>query len=146
MTELHRATGDELSAATLYALLRLRVNVFVVEQRSPYPEIDGRDLAPDTVHYWMGDDEPLAYLRLLREPDGSARIGRVCTAAPARGTGLGGRLMDAALAEIGDRPAVLDAQLTVRNLYARYGFEPVGAPFDDGGVMHIMMRRAGRSG
>jgi ElaA protein len=145
VTELHRATGDQLSAATLYALLRLRVNVFVVEQGSPYADLDGRDLSPDTVHYWWQPGaEPLSYLRLLVEPDGSARIGRVCTVPSARGTGLGRRLMDAAMAEVGDRPAVLDAQVGVQAMYARYGFEPTGEPYDDAGVTHVAMVRPGR--
>jgi ElaA protein len=143
VTDLHRATGDQLSAATLYALLSLRVNVFVVEQKCPYPELDGRDLRGDTVHFWWQPGaEPLSYLRLLTDPDGSARIGRVCTAPAARGTGLGARLMSAAMAEIGDRDAVLDAQVQVQAMYARWGFQPVGEPFDDDGILHITMRRA----
>ena len=142
VTDLHRATGDQLSVATLYALLMLRVNVFVVEQRSPYPDLDGRDLRPDTVHWWWQPDvEPVAYLRVLTEPDGGARIGRVCAAPAARGAGLGRRLMAAALAEIGPRDVVLDAQVRAQGLYKRFGFEPVGEPFDDGGILHITMRR-----
>ncbi|HEU5470493.1 MAG TPA: GNAT family N-acetyltransferase [Actinophytocola sp.] len=145
MTDLHRVTGDQLTVAQLYAVLTLRVNVFVVEQRSPYPDLDGRDLRPDTVHYWWAPgDEPVAYLRLLTEPDGALRIGRVCVAPDARGTGLGSRLTAAALADIGDRDAVLDAQTAVRDLYARFGFEPVGEPYDDFGVPHVMMRRPGQ--
>jgi ElaA protein len=146
VTDLHRATGDELSTATLYALLRLRVNIFVVEQRAPYPEVDGRDLLPDTVHWWVGDDDPVAYLRVLAESDGTARIGRVCTAKHARGAGLGARLMAAALDELGDREAVLDAQVQAQGLYRRFGFLPVGEPFDDDGIMHVTMRRVGRTG
>ena len=142
VTDLHRATGDQLSSTTLYALLTLRVNIFVVEQKCPYPELDGRDLRPDTVHFWYQQgSEPLAYLRLLSEPDGGARIGRVCTALPARGTGLGSRLMAAALAETGDRYVVLDAQVQAQGLYVRFGFEPVGDPFDEDGIPHITMRR-----
>ena len=143
MTDLHRATGDQLSAATLYALLMLRVDIFVVEQRCPYPELDGRDLRPDTVHWWWQPGaEPVAYLRVLGEPGGGVRIGRVCTAVPARGTGLGGRLMAAALAEIGPRDVVLDAQVRAQGLYQRFGFEPVGEPFDEDGIPHITMRRS----
>jgi ElaA protein len=142
VTEPYRATGDQLSAATLYALLTLRVAVFVVEQECPYTELDGRDLRPDTVHFWFGDPEPLAYLRLLRDPGGVVRIGRVCTAMVARGAGLSSRLMVAALAEIGDRPAVLDAQVYAQNFYARFGFVPVGEPFDEDGIPHITMRRS----
>jgi ElaA protein len=141
VTDPYRATGDQLSAATLYALLTLRVAVFVVEQEAPYAELDGRDLRPDTVHLWFGDPEPLAYLRLLRDPGGVVRIGRVCTAMVARGAGLSSRLMIAALAEVGDRPAVLDAQVHAQNFYARFGFVPVGEPFEEDGIPHITMRR-----
>jgi len=43
-----------LNTTTLYALLRLRVDVFVVEQQCAYPELDGRDLEPRARHYWLG--------------------------------------------------------------------------------------------
>src|SRR5690606_34048120 len=76
------ASFAELDAPTLYRLLKLRVDVFVVEQKCAYPELDGRDLEPETRHLWIEDGAgaPLAYLRVLREPDGAARIGRVVTA------------------------------------------------------------------
>jgi len=141
VTDLHYATGVDLSPAQLYALLTLRVDVFVVEQECPYPELDGRDLLPDTGHVWYEQDgELLGYLRLLREPVGW-RIGRVCTAKQARGTGLGARLMAAAMTHIGDAPAVLDAQTYATDFYARFGFAPIGAPFDEDGIEHITMRR-----
>src|SRR3954452_5684859 len=94
MPTLHDATGPELTAAQLHAILRLRVDVFVVEQKAAYPEIDGRDLLPTTRHIWLcqgelGDEEPVdSYLRVLADPDGVRRIGRVVTAASARGKGL----------------------------------------------------------
>jgi ElaA protein len=53
---LRAARFDDLDAATLYALLRLRVDVFVVEQHCPYPELDGRDREPGTVHLWLEHD------------------------------------------------------------------------------------------
>jgi ElaA protein len=145
--DLHRATGDQLSVAQLYALLTLRVNIFVVEQQSPYPDLDGRDLDPATVHLWyQAAGTPIAYLRILAGPP--ARIGRVCTAQEARGTGLGTRLMAAALAELGSAEVVLDAQVQAQGMYARFGFRAEGEPFDDDGVLHVTMRRlpAERSG
>jgi ElaA protein len=138
--DLQRATGDQLDARLLYALLTLRVNVFIVEQRSPYPDLDGLDLDPTTVHLWYeADGAPIAYLRILAGPP--ARIGRVCTAPPARGRGLGTRLMEAALVELGSREIVLDSQVQAQNMYARFGFRPEGDPFDEDGVLHITMRR-----
>ncbi|MEU4524857.1 GNAT family N-acetyltransferase [Amycolatopsis sp. NPDC024027] len=141
MPTLHDATGPELTAAQLHDILRLRVDVFVVEQKAAYPELDGRDLRPDTRHLWFEDDGAvLAYLRVLLDPGGIRRIGRVVTAAPARGAGLAARLMDAALTTPGEY--VLDAQTYVQGFYARYGFVPEGPEYtDDDGIPHIKMRR-----
>ena len=76
---LRRARFTDLTPAELYALLRLRVDVFVVEQRCPYPELDGRDTEPGTTHLWLEvDGAPVAVLRVL--DDGEAHsIGRVAT-------------------------------------------------------------------
>ena len=143
---VHRSGGAELSPEALYGLLRLRVDVFVVEQTCAYPELDGRDLDAATVHLWAGPGTaPTAYLRLLTEPTGDRRIGRVCTAAGARGRGLARRLMVAALAEIGDAACVLDAQSHLTRLYGGFGFVPNGPGYDWDGVAHVPMRRAGRA-
>ena len=50
---LRRSWAKDLDAATLYELLKLRVEVFVVEQACPYPELDGRDLLAETRHFWL---------------------------------------------------------------------------------------------
>jgi ElaA protein len=140
---LRTARFADLDAPTLYALLRLRVDVFVVEQQCAYPELDGRDLSPSTVHVWLADG-PLcaAYLRVLAEPDGTARIGRVCTASSYRGRGLSARLVAAALELIGDRPCVLDAQSYLVGFYSRFGFTASGPEFMEDGIPHVPMRRA----
>jgi ElaA protein len=143
VTEPRFATGAELPADVLYALLKLRVDVFVVEQECPYPELDGRDLSPDTTHFWWpADGPPQAYLRLLTEPTGGWRIGRVCTAKDARGAGLAARLMAASMARVGDADVVLDAQTYAQEFYGRFGFVAEGEPFDEDGIEHITMRRA----
>ena len=135
------ARSSELDAPTLYALLRLRVDVFVVEQECPYPELDGRDLEPSTVHVWTSDVEgPTAYLRVLDDGD-IARIGRVCTRADARGSGLAAQLMQAALAQSAGRTVVLDAQSYLAGWYARFGFVADGPEFIEDGIPHIPMRR-----
>jgi ElaA protein len=135
----------ELDPATLYAILRLRLDVFVVEQACPYPDLDGRDLEPTTRHLWLGpaDDptDPRSYLRILTEADGTARIGRVCTAATARGLGLSRWLMDAALQRLGDRPSVLDAQSYLVDFYQSFGFAAVGPEFLEDGIPHTPMHR-----
>lgn len=145
---VHRSWAADLDPQTLYALLRLRVDVFVVEQKSPYHELDGRDLEPRTRHYWLGGSgrpEPvLGCLRLLKDPDGSYRVGRVCVAADYRGRGLSRRLMDAVLAEVGDADCLVDAQRYLADFYTGYGFVPVGEPYDWDGIEHLPMRRRKR--
>ncbi|WP_290054384.1 GNAT family N-acetyltransferase [Amycolatopsis solani] len=144
MPTLHDATGPELTATQLHDILRLRVDVFVVEQKAAYPELDGRDLKPDTRHLWFaGEDGVAAYLRVLLDPGDIRRIGRVVTAANARGQGLAARLMDEALKVPGEY--VLDAQTYVQGFYARYGFVAEGAEYtDEDGIPHIRMRRLAR--
>jgi len=141
MTTLHDATGPDLTAAQLHDILRLRGDVFVVEQKAAYADIDGRDLAPGTRHLWLAEgDDVLAYLRVLLDPGGVRRIGRVVTAVHARGRGLAARLMEAVVTS--DVEYVLDAQTYVQSFYTRYGFVPEGAEFvDDDGIPHITMRR-----
>jgi ElaA protein len=135
----------ELEPASLYAILRLRTDIFVVEQACAYPELDGRDTEPATRHLWFGPAEDAtdvrAYLRILAEPDGRARIGRVCTARPARGAGLSRRLVAAALSRIGERACVLDAQSHLVGFYRSFGFTAVGAEYLEDGIAHIPMHR-----
>ena len=119
--------------------------MFVVEQRCPYPELDGRDVEPGTRHLWLTDGGgALAYLRILADPDGVARIGRVVVAPAARGGGLAGRLMAEALEVVGDRPCVLEAQSHLVAFYARHGFAVSGPEYVEDGIPHTPMRRAAR--
>jgi ElaA protein len=139
---VHVAGFAELTPATLYELLRLRVDVFVVEQECPYPELDGRDTEPGTRHVWVAEGgPPLAYLRVLAEPDGAARIGRVCVARAARARGLATELMAAALQLVGPRPCVLDAQSYLTGFYTGLGFTPTGPEYLDDGIPHVPMTR-----
>jgi ElaA protein len=133
-----------MSGFDVYRILRLRCDVFVVEQQCPYPELDGRDLEPGTRHLWVEaqDGTVAAYLRILEDADGSARIGRVVTAKACRGRGLAANLLAEALEFIGpDRPVVLDAQTTATGVYERHGFEITGPPYDEDGIEHVPMRR-----
>ncbi len=142
---MRRAGGDELDAKTLYALLALRAQVFVVEQQSPWLDVDGRDLEPATVHLWMPDDAVpgavAATVRVTAEGPGLARIGRVCAAPAHRGRGLTGALMTAALGELNGRACLLEAQSHLDGMYGKYGFFSDGDEFVEDGIPHIPMRR-----
>ncbi|MGK5443055.1 GNAT family N-acetyltransferase [Micromonospora sp. URMC 105] len=141
------AAFADLDARTFHDLLRLRIDVFVVEQHCPYPELDGRDVEPGTRHLWLQHDGAvLAYLRILADPDGAARIGRVVVAPAARGGGHAGRLMTEALRLVGDRPCVLEAQSYLVGFYTRHGFAVTGPEYVEDGIPHVPMRRESRPG
>lgn len=139
--EIRVASFADLDTTILYAILKLRVDVFVVEQECAYPELDGRDSEPGTRHVWLvRGGELLAYLRIL-DDDGTERIGRVVTAPGARKGGFGARLMEHALTVVGDRPAVLDAQTYAAGFYERFGFTVAGPEYVEDGIPHVPMRR-----
>ncbi len=144
---VRRSWSADLDTATLYALLALRVEIFVVEQACPYPELDGLDLLPDTRHLWLADnDEVLCTLRLmqLERDHRDFRIGRLCTAKTARGQGHGRRLMQAALAEVGSTACRVNAQSHLADFYGDLGFTRDGAEFTEDGIPHVPMLRSGR--
>jgi len=137
---IHDARFSELDNATLYALLKLRTEVFVVEQQCPYPELDGRDIEPGTRHVWIEDGEgaPLAYVRVLVDP-AATRVGRVVTAKAHRRTGAAALLMRHALSTT-TGPVVLDAQAYLRGWYERFGFVVSGPEYEEDGIVHVPMR------
>ncbi len=138
----------ELTTTELYALLRLRSEVFVVEQQCLFLDLDGQDLAGDTWHLMGWEDGRLVAGARLLDPashDGDAVIGRVVTALDARGIGLGHELMRQALRESNrlwpDSPIYLGAQQRLQAFYAAHGCTPVTAIYMEDGIAHIGMRR-----
>lgn len=146
-TELHLVTGPALEVDQLHELLKLRVDVFVVEQDCPYHEIDGRDLEATTAHLWLADElGVVSSLRILDDPAGR-RVGRVVTRADRRGQRLSSKLIEEALVQIGHTTTVLDAQSHLREFYEGFGFEVSGPQFIEDGIPHLPMTRpAGPSG
>ncbi len=138
---LRRARFTELTGGEVYGLCRLRVDVFVVEQECPYPELDGRDLEPATEHLWFeAEGVPVATLRVLG--DGADRaIGRVATAAGWRRHGLAARLVEEALESYGGRPVHLSAQAHLEGWYERFGFRRDGEGYVEDGIPHVPMLR-----
>ena len=141
--ELHTATGPDIAAGDLYAALRLRAEVFVVEQACVYLDPDGRDLEPTTLHLWLRapDGQLASYVRVLAEPGGGHRIGRVVTDPDHRGHRLTTRLIAEALDRC-EGTVVLDAQSHLVVVYGRHGFVPDGTEFLDDGIPHTPMRLA----
>jgi ElaA protein len=141
---------SELGPDDLYAVVRLREAVFIVEQNCPYPDADGRDPRAWHLLGWnraSAGRSLLAYARVfepgVRYTEGS--IGRVATALEARRTGLGKRLMAEALRRLetlapGEK-IKLAAQARLEAFYAGFGFTTVSAPYEEDGIMHVDMIR-----
>ena len=135
---------DAFSAGDLYALLKLRVDVFVVEQACAYPELDGKDA--DALHLrLLIDAETAAYARLLPAEAGP-RIGRVLVSPDHRGKRLGEAVMREAIraceARFPGKPIGLSAQSHLERFYRSLGFAPTSAEYVEDGIPHIDMQRA----
>ena len=134
--DLHHS---ELTIQSLYALLKLRCEVFVVEQTCPYQDIDGDDL--------VGDNELVAYARILKSEEDfdPVVIGRVIISGSVRGEKLGYQLMektlDACLKRWPDKALYLGAQAHLQSFYGHFGFTPVTDIYDEDGIPHIGMAR-----
>jgi ElaA protein len=125
----------------LHDILKLRADVFVVEQDCVYRDLDGRDTEAGALHYWAEVDGTVAAcLRRLDEPDGVVRVGRIATRVDHRGQGLAAALITAALEGV-DGPAVLDAQVQLEEWYGRLGFVRAGPTFVEDGIPHVPMVR-----
>ncbi|MDE1167077.1 MAG: GNAT family N-acetyltransferase [Pseudomonas sp.] len=139
----------DLGKEQLYQVLRLRSEVFVVEQKCAYQELDGQDLDGDTCHLMAWEDDSLvAYLRLLDpvSQGGDVVIGRVVIAIEGRGRGLGHELLVEGLKHAESQwpgvPIYLSAQAHLQGYYAKHGFLVVGEAYLEDGIPHIGMRKA----
>ena len=141
--QLRRARFAELTPFEVYALCRLRVDVFVVEQQCPYPELDGRDVEPATVHLWHEVDGTVAATIRVLDDGESRAIGRVATAAGFRGRGLAASLMAAGIELCGNVPITLGAQAHLEGWYEQFGFRRSGPGYVEDGIPHVPMHRAG---
>ena len=130
----------ELTAEELYEILKLRVDVFVVEQNCPYPELDGRD--QDAWHVALRQEgRLLAYLRVLPRGKGEAAIGRVLAVERRQGfaTSVLKEGIRVAREKLGAKRVYLEAQTYARGLYEKQGFRPCGEEFLEDGIPHIPM-------
>ncbi|MFK7853197.1 MAG: GNAT family N-acetyltransferase [Granulosicoccus sp.] len=147
---------DTLRPHALFDLLKLRVDVFVVEQNCAYPELDSYDTAASTIHLlgYQGDTL-IAYARAMPPVDLSihnrheeklaVRIGRVVVAKQYRGTGIAHTLMTRLIEHLQELYPGLDqllaAQTVVKSFYASLGFVPVTEAYLEDDIEHIDMRR-----
>ena len=135
---------SELTLEELYNILKIRVDVFVVEQKCPYPEIDGKD--KDAYHIFLRDEQGIAaYLRVLKSgvsfPEPA--LGRILTTR--RGEGLGAAIVRGGIKFAEEKLSAakisIDAQVYATGFYEKLGFRQCSKPFMDDGIEHIEMIR-----
>lgn len=135
-------TGDALSAADVHGIWKIRDVVFAVEQQCDEPDVDDLDLLASTTHLWIvGENGPASYLRVLTDPDGARRVGRVCTRRESRGQGLSGRLVAEVERLWGDGVLRLNAQAHLEGWYGGFGYARCGENFLEAGIDHVPMQR-----
>lgn len=135
---------SELDAKLLHDILKLRVDVFVVEQNCPYPEVDGRD--PGALHLVAArpDGALAAYARIFPpQADGYPHIGRVVVSKELRGTGLGMRLMQEVFLLLrqryGSASSAIAAQTHLQRFYTELGFVRTSEQYIWDGIPHVDM-------
>ena len=137
---------DDLGVQELYAILRLRSEVFVVEQNCVFQDMDNKDQSSYHLMGWE-NNVLVAYTRIV--PPGVAyefcSIGRVITSRAARGGGVGKLLMEKSIQEanhlFGKVPIKIGAQLYLKEFYTLFGFKQSSDTYDEDGIDHIEMIR-----
>ena len=132
----------ELSTTELYEILRVRAEIFVVEQHCPYQDVDGMD--QESLHvFYVSEGKILAYLRAFPKPkeEGTVQMGRVLSAE--HGKGLGGRILREGLLQIREKMnpkrIYIEAQCYATGFYEREGFHICSEEFLEDGIPHVGM-------
>jgi ElaA protein len=136
---------EKLNTYELYAILRLRSEVFVVEQNCVYQDLDNADQM--ATHFIVEIEKQLVACARVLHPNPTNRcwhIGRLCVAETARNKGYAKKLMEETLQFIKERRnteqrVFLMAQTYLQVFYENYGFQQEGEPFLEDGIPHINM-------
>jgi len=148
MIDWHCKTFYELTHDELYSILRLRSEIFVVEQDRVYLDLDDKD---NRCWHLIGQEngQLVAYLRILPlgvESETEGSIGRIIIVPGHRGSGLGHELVERGMALydqlVGrEHPIVIHAQSQLEAFYSRHGFRTTSEPFMFEGLLHTIMER-----
>ena len=138
-----------LNTSELYEILRVRQEVFVVEQSCAYLDADEKDQHAFHLMFVDNHSRILAYTRLLPEGisyEGYISIGRVLTVEDIRATGAGKAVMQQSLLACEELfgkkyPIKIGAQSYLLNFYQSFGFEIAGAEYIEDGIPHLHMIR-----
>lgn len=137
-------TFDEFTVTELYSILKARIDVFVIEQNCPYPDLDNYD--QKAVHIWAEENgEVLAYCRIFNKgiKYDETSIGRVLTTEKARGKSLGKLLIQYAVETIENRFRTSEIRISAQDyllrFYSGFGFEDTGNKYLEDDIPHTEM-------
>lgn len=138
--QLNTKFFNELTTTELYNILKIRSQVFVVEQKCIYNDMDDEDF--NSLHVFYNDGDIIhAYLRIIPMGDNTVKIGRVC--ALQKRTGIGTKLLiegiNAARTKLSASGIIIHAQSYVESFYAKQGFKTVSDEFMEEGIPHVKM-------
>lgn len=133
----------DLTLYELYEILKLRQEVFVMEQQCFYVDLDNKD--QNSIHLQgIYNEKLVSYLRVIDEDD-RVKIGRVITVVEMRGKGVASAMIEYSLQKIAatfpQKPIELAAQQHLQNFYRSFGFTAISDVYDEDGIMHIDMRK-----
>lgn len=136
---------DEMTGRELFCVERLRSETFVTEQKITLPELDDTDLVATQVYLLNKErNNALATCRVFKDEKLGWMFGRVAVAKEVRGQHFGAQMMKAVhnfLKEKGVQVVSCHAQMTAKPFYEYLGYTISGQPFDEGGIIHIMMKK-----
>ena len=134
---------DELTLNELYNILKLRSQVFVVEQNCIYQDLD--DIDKNSYHFFIkgNNDMIKVYLRIFEKDQETAQIGRVVTDEKERRKGLASVLMQRGIEfcknDMKKNKVYLEGQVYCKNLYLKLGFNIISGEFLEDGIPHYKM-------
>jgi len=143
----HCKPFSELSTDEFHHIIQLRINVFIVEQNCPYPELDGKDLNAIHVFAKNENNEIVAVARILKPgvSYSECSIGRVATSKNSRLHKVGIQLMNYTIENIyalfGKSDIRISAQEYLKNFYEKFGFKKVSDSYLEDDIPHIEMLR-----
>ncbi|WP_209388707.1 GNAT family N-acetyltransferase [Chryseobacterium sp. RR2-3-20] len=137
---------EEISTSELYEIIKARIDVFVVEQNCPYPDLDNYD--KKALHLWAEKDHHiLAYCRIFGKEIKytECSIGRVLTTDEGRGKSLGKQMLQYAVEIIENRFRTSEIRISAQDyllsFYSYFGFEDTGKKYLEDNIPHTEMFR-----
>lgn len=139
----HFKAFDELTAREFHDIIKVRSQIFVVEQKSPFQEVDGVDL--NAVHILKtANNDIQAYVRVYEKEEDTMSFGRVLVPENFRGQGLGRELLEQVMHYLNkkypDKEVIIQAEEYLTDFYESFGFDIVSDKYLDVGIWHVEMK------